>query len=191
MHECFISIYEKGGTYLEGQWLRLGVWVWSLFGELRSCMLHCVAKNLCCCLVVSNSFVTPWTVGHQAPLSMRFSRQEYLSGLPFPSPGDFPDSGLELMSLALQADSLPLSHQESPLHTHTHTHTHIHTHIYLECLGGWTWKYMCVCVFVCIYIHTYVYEKGQDTGYPESIKEGHFLQSGGSQNTSYRWHKLT
>ena len=45
---------------------------------------------------------------------------------------------------------------------------------------------MCVCVFVCIYIHTYVYEKGQDTGYPESIKEGHFLQSGGSQNTSYR-----
>ena len=39
--------------------------------------------------VVSNSFVTPWTVAHQARLSMGFSRQEYWSGLPFPSPGDF------------------------------------------------------------------------------------------------------
>ena len=41
--------------------------------------------------VVSNSFVNPWTVAHQAPLSMGFPRQEYWSGLPFPSPGDLPD----------------------------------------------------------------------------------------------------
>ena len=40
-------------------------------------------------------FVTPWTVAHQVPLSMEFSRQEYLSGLPFPIPGDFPDPGPE------------------------------------------------------------------------------------------------
>ena len=40
-------------------------------------------------------FVTPWTVAHQAPLSMGFSRQEYWSGLPFPSPGDLPDPGIE------------------------------------------------------------------------------------------------
>ena len=40
--------------------------------------------------VISNSFATPWTVAHQAPLSMGFSRQEYLSGLPFPPPGIFP-----------------------------------------------------------------------------------------------------
>ena len=46
-------------------------------------------------------FVTPWTVAHQAPLSMEFSRQEYWSGLPFPSPGNLPDSGIELMSPAL------------------------------------------------------------------------------------------
>ena len=39
-------------------------------------------------------FVTPWTVAHQAPLSMGFSRQEYWGGLPFPSPGDFPTQGL-------------------------------------------------------------------------------------------------
>ena len=41
---------------------------------------------------------TPWTVAHQTPLSMGFSRQEYGSGLPFPSPGDFPDPGIELSS---------------------------------------------------------------------------------------------
>ena len=45
-------------------------------------------------------------VAHQAPLSMEFSRQEYWSGLPFPSPGDLPDPGIEPGSLALQADSL-------------------------------------------------------------------------------------
>ena len=49
---------------------------------------------------------TPWTVACQAPLSMEFSRQEYWSGLPFSSPRDLPDSGIEPGSLALQADSL-------------------------------------------------------------------------------------
>ena len=48
-------------------------------------------------------FVTPWTVAHQTPLSMGFSRQEYWSGLPFPSPGDFPDPGIEPMSLVSRA----------------------------------------------------------------------------------------
>ena len=51
-------------------------------------------------------FATPWTVAHQAPLSMGFSRQEYWSGLPFPSPGDLPDPGIEPRSPALQADTL-------------------------------------------------------------------------------------
>ena len=54
--------------------------------------------------------MTPWTVACQAPLSMGFPREEYWSRLPFPSPGDFPDSGIEhatLVSPALQADSLP------------------------------------------------------------------------------------
>ena len=52
-------------------------------------------------------FVTPWTVADQAPQSMEFSRQEYWSGLPFPSPGDPPDPGIEPGSPALQADALP------------------------------------------------------------------------------------
>ena len=51
-------------------------------------------------------FVTPWTVDYQAPQSMEFSRQEYWSGLPFPSPGDLPNPGIEPRS-ALQADTLP------------------------------------------------------------------------------------
>ena len=51
-------------------------------------------------------FATPWTVAHQVPPSMGFSRQEYWSGLPFPSPGDLPDPGIELRSPALQADAL-------------------------------------------------------------------------------------
>ena len=46
-------------------------------------------------------FATPWTVAHQAPLSMGFSRQEYWSWLPFPSPGDLPDPGIEPLSTAL------------------------------------------------------------------------------------------
>ena len=46
-------------------------------------------------------FATPWTVACQVPLSMEFSRQEYWSGLPFPSPGDLPDPGIKLVSLSL------------------------------------------------------------------------------------------
>ena len=53
------------------------------------------------------TLMTPWTVAHQAPLSMGFSRQECWSGLPFPSPEDLPDPGIEPRSPALQADSLP------------------------------------------------------------------------------------
>ena len=51
-------------------------------------------------------FATPWTVALQAPQSMGFSRQERWSGVPFPSPGDLPDPGIEPRSPALQADAL-------------------------------------------------------------------------------------
>ena len=51
-------------------------------------------------------FATPWTIAHQAPLFVGFSRQEYWSELPFHSPGDLPNQGLKLRSPALQADSL-------------------------------------------------------------------------------------
>ena len=55
-------------------------------------------------------FATSWTVAHQAPLSMGFSRQEYWSGLLCPPPGDLPDPGIKTTSPELQVDSLPLSH---------------------------------------------------------------------------------
>ena len=59
-------------------------------------------------LVCVGLFATPWTVPCQAPLSMEFSRQEYWSGLPFPSPGDLPDPGIEPESPTLQGNCWPI-----------------------------------------------------------------------------------
>ena len=58
-------------------------------------------------------FVTPWTGAHQDPLSMGFPRQEYGSRLPFLSPGDLPNPGIEPMSTALQAGFLLLDHRKA------------------------------------------------------------------------------
>ena len=52
-------------------------------------------------------FATPWTIAYKAPLSLEFSRQEYWSGLPFPSPGDLPHPGIEPRYPTLKADTLP------------------------------------------------------------------------------------
>ena len=60
-------------------------------------------------------FAIPQTVAYQAPPSMEFSRQEYWSGLPFPSPGDLPDPGIESRSHTLQAESLSSELPEKPL----------------------------------------------------------------------------
>ena len=72
----------------------------------------CVGMCVCKLSHVRLSAI-PWTVAHQAPRSMGFSRQEYWSGLPFPLPGDLPDPGNKLTSQCLlhwHADFLPLSH---------------------------------------------------------------------------------
>ena len=71
-------------------------------GAVCGCMLSCVQLS-----------AFPWTVAHQAARSMEFSRKEYWSGLPFPSPGDLPNPGIKpapLVSPALAVDSLPLHH---------------------------------------------------------------------------------
>ena len=60
-------------------------------GELSG---HYYYLSCMCVLRHHRPFATPWTVAHQAPLSMGFSRQEYWSGLPFPPPGDLPDPGI-------------------------------------------------------------------------------------------------
>ena len=81
--------------------------------NMHACMLSCFSCVQLC--------VTLWTVARQPPLSMGFSRQEYWSGLPCPSPGDLPNLGIEPVSPvspALQVDSLPLSHLGSPVASH-------------------------------------------------------------------------
>ena len=63
---------------------------------------------MCVCYLLScvQLFATPWIIAHWAPLSMGFPREEYWSGLPFPSPGHLPDPGIKPRSPGLQADSL-------------------------------------------------------------------------------------
>ena len=79
---------------------------------------QCIFKALCACrLSCFNQvwlFVIPWTIAHQAPLSMRFFHQEYWSELPCPPPGDPPNPEIKPVSPAQQVDSLPLSHRGSP-----------------------------------------------------------------------------
>ena len=70
--------------------------------ELERFSLGSVSRS-----VVSDSSGHPWTVAHQGPPSMGFSRQEYWSGLPFPSAGDLLNPGIEPGSPALRADCLP------------------------------------------------------------------------------------
>ena len=89
----------------------------------------------------------PWAVAHNTPLSMGFPRQEYWSRLPFPSPGDLPNTGMELKCLQhWQTYSLPLSHQGS----------HIYT---------------CICVCVCAFIQ--IAEKREVKGKGEEERYTH------------------
>ena len=69
---------------------------------------------------MSDTFATSWTVAHHASLSMGYSRQEYWSGLPFPSPGYLPNTGIEPVSCTLQADSLLSELPGKPLYLCTH-----------------------------------------------------------------------
>ena len=64
-------------------------------------------------------FVALWTVAHQTPLSIGFSRQEYWSGLPFPFPGDLPNPGIQVGSPALQMDSFPSELPRKPTSAQT------------------------------------------------------------------------
>ena len=81
-----------------------------IYRHIDVCVCVCVCARVCACVCVhghlhaqSHSCVqfcaTSWTVVHQTPLSMEFSRQEYWSGVPFPPPGKLPDRGIEPISL--------------------------------------------------------------------------------------------
>ena len=86
-------------------------------------------------------FATPRTVACQVPLSMGFSRPEYWSGLPFPPPGDLPDPGIKPVSPALQADSLPLSHQGSIFSFYRKDHQRHSCHIFIKDKFFWSWMW--------------------------------------------------
>ena len=83
------------------------------------CVYVCVC--LCECMLSHFSrvqlYVILWSIGHQVPLTMEFSRPEYWSGQPLPSPGDLPNPRIELKSLELQADSLPSELPGKPKNT--------------------------------------------------------------------------
>ena len=112
---CRKPSLQKEGWLESGFLLRFKICLIALLiqsGFISQCwvLLVCVSHS-----VVSDSLrLHGLYVAHQAPLSMGFSKQEYWSGLPFPSPGDLPDPGIKLGSLTLEADSLSLSHQGSP-----------------------------------------------------------------------------
>ena len=83
---------KKGGS-------EFGKYVYCSHQTNISFLEICLSMSLCSAASVVSDSLTPWTIAHQAPLLMGFSKQEYWSGLPFPSPGDLPNPGMEPMSL--------------------------------------------------------------------------------------------
>ena len=79
------------------------------WGTSSTSMTSITPRHAAHCLSHVQLFVTPWTIAHQARLSMGFSRQEHWSGLPCPPPGDLPDPRIKPGSSSLQVDSLPLA----------------------------------------------------------------------------------
>ena len=106
-HDERISVRIK----VSGQWGSLVVKTYRLWVRLpvsRSFLLCAQSASPC------QLFVTPWSVAHQDPLCMGFSRQGYWRGLPSPSPGDLPDPRVKLRSPVWQVDFLPLNHLRNP-----------------------------------------------------------------------------
>ena len=132
-------------------------------------------------------FATSWTVAHQAPPSMGFSRQEHWSGLPFPSPGDLPDPGIEPRSPALQADAFTSELPRKPKNTRVVAISYSRRSSRprnqtcvscIFCIGRWilyhctTWEthaymhtcvhiqiHVCMCVYICVHMWKIQYAK--------------------------------
>ena len=114
IHSCVFMCIKSTSRNLE--WLEhrnikstltvafvLEVWFLTVWWWIVSLTFSCPCDEPCCVVSVMSDSVTPWTVAHQAPLSMGFTRQEYWSGLPCPPPEDLPALGLEPMSLTSPA----------------------------------------------------------------------------------------
>ena len=120
-------------------------------------------------------FVTPWIVAQQAPLSMKFSRQEYWSGLPFPVLGALPDPGTEPVSLESlmhwQAHSLPLRHLGNPL-----SGTYRLTTLILLCLSVFVFHFT---INICISIQLFTHKKSFQVDFGFLINFQHIFISKG------------
>ena len=113
---CLLKLFLKLLSFQSS----LNDWLWSIpfvlnhnvqpkWSQFTSDFHNCPCSSLSEVKSLSGVrlFATPWMAAYQAPRSMGFSRQEYWSGLPFPSPGDLPNPGIEPRSPALQTDALP------------------------------------------------------------------------------------
>ena len=120
-------------------------------------MFICTCIQICVCicsdgLVIKScpTLVTLWTIACQAPLSMGFSRQEYWSGLPLPSPGDLSHPGIEPRSPALQADSLLTELWRKP--SHCIWWAIYHSECYILFFST-TYVYLYIYIYIYIHIH--------------------------------------
>ena len=112
--------------------------------------------TVCVCAPLCPTFVTSWATACQAPLSMGFSRQEYWNGLPFPSPGDLPDPGIEpgsLASLALAGGFFTVEPPGKPMDQYQNQANDIGTihRAYSDFISLPSMcVFFCVCVCVCV-----------------------------------------
>ena len=144
----FVFVYSSHSPHLKdgashgvvGEW-----WCWQLnsnripvWDSLGIEVKWTEVKSLSCVRL----FVTPWNIAYKAPLSTEFSRQEYWSGLPFPSPEDLPNPGIKPRSPTLQADTLPSELRGKALGIKT---TEMWNAIVISDIN----EYICVCNCVC------------------------------------------
>ena len=120
--------------------------------DVYVCIQICVM--LSSCSIISNFATIPWTAAHYAPLSMGFSRQEYWSGLPFPSPGYLPDprnrTGISCIAGRCFTTEPP---RKPNMSIQTHKHIHIHTLIQIRVLSLYWHVYVYIWIQILIHVH--------------------------------------
>ena len=134
LKDCLCKLTPRMGLHLWVTYITEIYWGQKFAGFWCLTQLHaCVLSGFSSVLL----FATPWSVDHQAPLSMEFSRRAYWSGLPFHSTGHLPDPGMKPAPLHQQVGSLPMSHQGSPPYTAT-------------CISLWCVHVVCVCLYMYV-----------------------------------------
>jgi len=122
---------------------------------MSMCVCIYVCVHACWFVLVVSDSASLWTIAHQTPLSMGFSRQEYWSGLPCPPPGNLPDPVIKPTSLCLlyrQVCSLPLAPPGNPMYTCVYVRIGVHVCVYVH-----VYMYKCVYMGVCIYAQVCIY----------------------------------